>query len=292
LRFGGVAWMSSAVFIFMLAKYGIRGIFMSGKLWRLPIFVTFGLLVLVGGFRSAFISCILVFLFQFYLEGLHRTKLLPRFVFAGMLACALAVPFAQKLPYVVQRSLAFLPLNIDPMVRLDAQGSSDWRVEMWTALLPQVPGHLLLGKGYLLTQLDYEYTTSRAFRVFSADEGGSAVVGDYHNGPLSVVLPFGIWGVIAFLWLLMAGVRALYDNYRYGDQSLRTINTLLLAAFLGHVTMFFFVFGGLSSDMIWYASILGLSVSLNGCICRPMAVPVKPAAPAVSRPRLQAGFQR
>jgi hypothetical protein len=29
--------------------------------------------------------------------------------------------------------------------------------------------------------------------------------GDYHNGPLSILIPFGLFGMIAFLWLLGAG---------------------------------------------------------------------------------------
>jgi hypothetical protein len=291
-RFGGTAAASAAIFSFMLAKYGIRGIFMSGKLWRPLLFVTFGVLVLFGGFRSMLIGCALVFLFQFFLEGMHHTKLLPRFIFAGMLALALSVPFTNKLPYVVQRSVAFLPVKIDNAVREDAQGSSDWRIEMWKAVMPQVPNHLLLGKGYLLTQLDYDFSMSTAFRTISAADIGSALAGDYHNGPLSVVLTFGIWGVIAFLWFLIAGARALYDNYRYGDQALQTINTLLLAAFLARAVMFLFVFGALQSDMLTFAGLVGLSVSLNGGIRHPTAESVKTDAPAFSHPRLQTGFQR
>jgi hypothetical protein len=291
-RFGGVALASSAIFSFMLAKHGIRGIFMSGKPGRLILFVLFGFLVLLGGFRSMFIGCILIFMFQFFLEGMHRTKLLLMLIFVGMLAFVLSVPFADKLPYVIQRSIAFLPVKIDNGVKLDAEGSSEWRIEMWKAVLPQVPDHLLLGKGYVLSQADFDFSMSGAFRTISADANGSALAGDYHSGPLSVVLTFGIWGVIAFLWFLIAGARALYRNYLYGDQTLKTINTLLLAAFLAHIVMFFFVFGGLQNDILVFAGLLGLSVSLNGGICRPATDPVKPADPAFSRPRLQAVFQR
>jgi hypothetical protein len=107
-----------------------------------------------------------------------------------------------------------------------------------------------------------------------------------------VVLPFGIWGAIAFLWFLAASIRGLYHNYRYGDQSLQTINTLLLAAFLTHTAMFFLIFGTFENDILTFASLIGLSVSLNGGIRRPMTEPVKTEAPVFSRPRLQAGFQR
>jgi len=292
-RFGGVSTMASGILPFMLAKYGIRGIFMSGKPWRLFVFIFIGFLVLIGGFRSAFISCALVFLIQFFLEGLHRTRLLPRLAFAGILALVFLVPFADRLPYEVQRTLSFLPVKIDSAARLEAEGSSTWRIEMWKAVLPQVPDHLLLGKGYIISQLDFDSMTGGGFQVISAADRGSAIAGDYHSGPLTVVLTFGIWGVIAVLWFLIASVRALYDNYRYGEQSLQTANALLFAVFLTHVLMFLFVFGSFQNDMLGFATVVGLSVSLNGGIRRPTAEPVRPSvAPAFSRPRLQAGFQR
>ncbi|HEY5233204.1 MAG TPA: O-antigen ligase family protein [Verrucomicrobiae bacterium] len=292
-RFGGLAMMSSAIFVFMLAKYGIRGIFMSGKSGRILMLGLFGFLVLFGGFRSLFILCVMIFAIQFFLEGLHRTRLMPRFVFAGLLVCALAVPFAYKLPYEIQRSLAFLPLNISPIARADAQGSSDWRVEMWKAVLPEVPGHLLLGKGYVLSRLELETMgIDSAFHPITAADWTAALAGDYHSGPLSVVLSFGIWGVIAFSWFLIAAIRALYANYRYGDPALRNINTLLLAAFIGHTLLFIIVFGAVDSDMLKFAGIIGLSVSLNGGIRGPATEPVEASAPALSRPRLQPEFQQ
>jgi hypothetical protein len=291
-RFGGVSAMAVCILTFMQARYGIRGVFMSGRPWRMFVFLFFAALVPFGGFRSILLGCALLFLIQFYLEGLHRTTLLPKFLFVGILAFTLAVPFANKLPYVVQRTLSFLPVNIDRAAREDAESTSDWRVQIWKAVLPQVPQHLLLGKGYVITQLDYDQMSGGGFHAISAADWGSALAGDYHNGPLSVVLPFGIWGAIAFLWFMAASIRALYHNYKYGDQSLQTINTLLLAAFLTHAAMFFLIFGTFENDILTFASLIGLSVSLNGGIRRPMTEPVKTEMPVFSRPRLQAGFQR
>jgi len=250
-------------------------------------------LVLFSGFRSNFMLCVMIFAIQFFLEGLHRTRLMPRFVFAGLLVGALAVPFTDKLPDVVQRSLAVLPVKINPIIRSDTQGSSDWRIELWKSVLPEVPHHLLLGKGYILSRLDLETMgADSSFHPITAADWTAALAGDYHSGPLSVVLSFGIWGVMAFSWFLIAAIRVLHTNYRYGDPALRTINTLLLAAFLGRTLTFMIIFGALDSDMLFFAAIIGLSVSLNGGVCRPATEPVETAAPALSRPRLQADFQQ
>jgi hypothetical protein len=291
-RYGGIAAMSTAVFTFMLAKHGIRGIFMSGKPFRVVFFLGFSSLVFLGGFRSMVISMALIFAILFFLEGLHHTKLLARFAFTGLVAGGLIVGFASHLPYAVQRAISFLPVEVDASARADAEGSQEWRYEIWNAELSQVPEYLLLGKGYGISQQDFEFVGSSGFRTFSADEMASAVAGDYHNGPLSVVLPFGIWGVLALIWLWVAGFHALYDNYRYGEESLRTVNTLMLAAFVAEILKFILVFGALESDTIGFAAMLGLSVSLNGGIRRPAMEPAKTAASQFTRPRLEAVFQR
>jgi hypothetical protein len=102
-----------------------------------------------------------------------------------------------------------------------------------------------------------------------AEDQGLALAEDYHSGPLSVVIPLGIWGAIAFLWFLIAGVRVVYANYHYGDPALNTANSFLLAAFVAQIIFFLFVFGDLSNDMLKFCGLLGLSVSLNGGMCRP-----------------------
>ena len=179
-------------FTFMLARYGIRGIFMSGRPSRILLFLMFSVLILYGGFRLSFITCALIFSFQFYLERLHQTRLLAVFAFIGVIVVTLCVPFANKLPYTFQRSLAFLPLKIDPEAKWDAESSSNWRVMIWKAMLPQVPHYLLLGKGYAaFGALTFKTVRPRDFRRgTSAADWSATIVGNYHNGPLSVVIFF------------------------------------------------------------------------------------------------------
>ena len=297
MRFTGVSSMASVIFLYMLARYGINGIFRGGRPWRAVAFILFSSLLLFGGFRSLLMTCSMLFLIQFLLEGLHRTRLVLIFAFVGLLAAVICLPMANRLPLAVQRALSFLPLNINPAVQADAQASLDWRLDMWKALLPQVPPHLLLGKGYAISQEDYQMMGSDAtFRGIAPAEQGLALSGDYHSGPLSVLLPFGIWGAIAFLWFLIAGVWALYHNRLYGDPALQTVNTLVFAAFLTKVISFLLIVGALSNDIAGFAGYLGLSISLNGGICRPARSPAVttagPPARIPARPRLQPAFPR
>jgi O-Antigen ligase len=287
-RYAGTGAAGMAGFLFMLVRYGPRGIFLSGRLWRPVLFVLFATLIFFGGFRSNIILCGMVLLIQCYLERLHHTKAFPLFVFAGVIAAVLLVSFANKLPYTFQRALAFLPLNIDPVARMDAEGSADWRLQVWKDALPTVPQYLLLGRGYALSQDQLQSVNIESFTE-NVD-----VVGNYHSGPLSVIIYFGIWGTIALLWFWIASLRALYCNYRYGDPGIRVINIFLLAYFIANMVEFLIIFGALSSGLYLFTAIIGLSVSINGGIRKPVAA--KAAATAQSpvpdpiRPRFQPYF--
>ena len=104
----------------------------------------------------------------------------------------------------------------------------------------------------------------------SADSiAAAAYAGAYHNGPLSVLIPFGIFGMAAFIWFLVAGGWVLRQNHRYGHPALRTINAFLLGIFLTRVVFFFAVFGALSTDMFNFTGLFGLSIALNGGVRSP-----------------------
>jgi len=44
---------------------------------------------------------------------------------------------------------------------------------------------------------------------------GAELAGDYHNGPLSVIIPFGVFGVIAFVWFLLRASKGLVGRTIY-----------------------------------------------------------------------------
>ena len=270
-RNSGLSAFSTAFFYFMMSKYGVRGIFTAYKPWRAAILIIGVGVGLTGGYRSFFLMVTLVFCVQFFLEGMHRTKLFPIALLLLIMCAAVAIPLISQLPPTIQRSISFLPVPVDLNVRIDADGSSDWRLRMWKALLPEVPQYLLLGKGYGMVAQDFTFATSgKAFGVMAGDEWwGAAVAGDYHSGPLSVIITFGLWGAVAILWFLAAACRVLYNNYRYGDPSLRVVNVFLLSAYVAKIMMFLVVVGGISGDMQAFAGWLGLSVCLNGGMARP-----------------------
>ena len=102
---------------------------------------------------------------------------------------------------------------------------------------------------------------------------GAELAGDYHNGPLSVIVPFGIPGVIAFVWFWWACLKVLRQNYLFGDPAFRRVNTFLLAYFIAKIVSFTAVFGGFYSDLAGFTGLVALSVSINGGMARKTVVP-------------------
>ncbi len=263
-RLPGVTSAAMSVFCFMLSAYGIRGTLVVNKPWRWLLLLLCVGLSLLGGFRSALILFAMICACQFYFEGLFRTRFFLVLVLAVVLGGAFLTVFATKLPLSVQRSLSMLPIEVDPAARASAQGSLEWRLEMWKLLLPEVPRYFFLGKGYALDPTDMYLMNESVRRGLAKDYEAALVVGDYHSGPLSVIIPFGVFGLIGFLWLLLAGGQVLYRNYRFSDPALRNINTFLLSYFITRVVFYFGGFGSFFSDLPLFLGVLGLSVALNG----------------------------
>lgn len=263
-RLSGLAFAGFAVYSFMLMRYGITGILQFNRWWRTLLFFIVVSLSTLGGFRSVLIMFGLTFLVQFYFEGLFRSRLLLVLLLGLTMIGSFLAVFAEKLPLSVQRTLSIFPVKIDPVARYNAEASVEWRLEMWQVLLPEVPKYFFLGKGYAIDPTDLYFATESVRRGLAHDYEGALVAGDYHNGPLSIMIPFGIFGLLGFSWLILAGIHLLYRNYRYGEPAFRKTNTFLLSFFIGRAVFFFVGFGSLHSDLSLFLGALGLSVALNG----------------------------
>jgi len=160
--------------------------------------------------------------------------------------------------------------------RADAQESLDWRVNMWKALLPQIPEHFWLGKGYAISREDMNAEMgigAAVVNVADPSQQALALSSDYHNGPLSVILPFGIWGVIAFVWFMAGSLWVMYRNYRYSIPELQTLNSFLFASYVYSSVAFFGY--SLATNMSIYTGLLGLSVAISHGVRRKPVDPTK-----------------
>lgn len=276
VRFGGLGAGGAALALTLVARYGIEGILDLRKLWRPILFFAGLILMTFGGYRSLFILVALTLVLAFYFEGLLRSRLMPIAALGVLLCAGLTLAFSEHLPLTLQRCIAFVPgVKISSVARESAESSSDWRVAVWKSVVPEIPKYLLLGKGLGIDANDlaeyYEFWNNNG-GVGGAVGGGLTAAGDYHSGPLSLIIQFGIWGVIGFLWFLVASFKVLWRNFKYGDSDARRINTFLLSYFIGRIIIFLFIFGGFYGDVMLFTGIVGFSVALNGGVAKPVPV--------------------
>lgn len=271
-RIGGFGMASVAVVTALLVVYGVRGLLEIRKPWRGLLLILALVVGAQSGFRSLMLLCLLSIAAAFFFEGLHRTRLMVVCLLILGLAGLMLAVFSTALPSPMQRALSFFPIEVDQSVRQDAQASVEWRVDMWKDVLPEVRKHSVVGKGYLLDPTDIDLTDLSVWRGLTSRWGAAALSGEYHSGPLTLVIPLGGLGVVAFVWFLVAGGRALYLNYRHGDPRLVTINRFLFAYFLVRIFHYVFVFGSFYLDFFIFTGIVGLGLSLNGGVSQPDVV--------------------
>ncbi len=286
-RLTGVSLAANALVLWMLVRHGAGGVLDVSHPIRLAAFWGLVALSMLGGFRSTVVLFIMIFGFLFYFEGLFRTRVFPALIMVGILGTVFLFAFSEHLPLSVQRSISFLPIRMDPKARIDAASTTDWRLQMWKAVWPEVPKHLLLGRGYAFSGTDYYLTQMAVAQEHLPAYESTLINGNYHNGWLTVLIPFGLPGLAAFLWFLVAGYKVLRANYRYGPENYRNLNTFLLAYYLSRSIFYLVAYGQFDLDLSTFTGTLALSISLNGGICRPggsRESTLRPAAKPVIRP--------
>jgi O-antigen ligase len=263
-RIGSMVTAGMAAFSFLLLRYGADGIFAFSKPWRMAMFI--GTLMASGfaGFRSLMILMSLTFFVMFFVQRLWRTRIVLIVACSVALMAAGIIAFSNKFPIPVQRTLSFLPfIEIDPLTRLSAESTTEWRLELWKAALPLVPQYLFLGKGYVISPDELFMAQQSAEMGNTATWEGAFLAGDFHNGPLSLIVPFGIYGVLAFLWFAVASIRLMNRYYKNGPSELKRINAFLLSLFVARILFFVFIFGSFQSELFYFTGIIGLAVALN-----------------------------
>jgi hypothetical protein len=112
---------------------------------------------------------------------------------------------------------------------------------------------------------DYYLTTEAVRRgiAYTVDES-TLVCGSYHQGILTVIIPFGLWGLLLFAWFCYSSLKIMFRHYRQGKESLKLINTFLLATFICRLLFYIFLYGQFELDLSVFVGLIGLSISLNG----------------------------
>ena len=263
VRLSGVAFACMAMIHYMLARYGINGIINTWKFWRILTFAGVIVLSMMGGYRAVLIVIALIMIFQFFYEGLHRTAALPIYACIFFIVSVLTIANIQRMPLAVQRSLSFLPVEVDSVAANDASGTLEWRLEIWRNVIKEVPDYFWYGKGFSYKGVDYQLTFEAVKKGIYAAYEHVLIDGAYHHGLLTIIIPLGIWGIIGFFWLGINGLKLIRYNYVNSPPDLKSINTLVLSYFSAHLLFYCTLYGQFHLDIATFTSLIGFSMALN-----------------------------
>jgi hypothetical protein len=248
------------------------------------------LLTALSGFRGALMmTFVYVAIYLFLAFPRQRRRLLAlglAVAGAGLVACYALAP---RLPAPVQRAVSWLPgISVDARIALDAQSSSNWRLDLWTLVWDrEVPKHWLFGKG-LAYHPAALVDTSEMGPDYWLEIHNFIVTNDYHNGPLVALVAFGVAGLLLLLTLFFGGVRRGFQLYQreWGDAWLRNAFLLTFALYLGGVAGFLLIFGDLQNTLQQLLTHLAIMELLAASDPRLSAPPPTPSVRRlVNRPR-------
>ncbi len=269
VRYGGLSQAAVALCMMMQLSFGIRGLLDFSRPWRFGFYLFLVVLSLFGGFRSILAFIVLAFVVQFIFEGLTFTRYSIGIVAAGVLSLMLVLPFAGLLPKSFQRALCVIPFaDVDPAVRVNAEDSTEWRINMWKMVLPEVRAHLWVGKGYAINPMDLHLANESVRRGFMQTFEPAMLAGEYHSGPLSILIPFGIPGFILMIWFVAGIWLYLWRAVKHGRKELRPVNIFLISYITSKALFFILVYGSFSQDLQVFAGLGGLAVAMNGGLGR------------------------
>jgi hypothetical protein len=263
-RLAGVGFAAQSLTFFVVMRYGIRGLCDLTRPWRGAMFLGSVVASLFGGFRSMLILAALLCSVQLLFEGLLKTRFALVLLLAVSLMATGVVAFSDRLPLSVQRSLSFLPVRVDRSARQDAQGSLDWRLLIWKVVAPEIPKYLWMGKGFAYSGTDAYLTIEAMNRGMLPIYEEALISGSYHQGVLTLIISFGIWGVLGFVWFCWAALKVLHANYRYSSNELQSVNTFLISYFVAQLIFYVIFYGQFDLDFYHFVGALGLSIALNG----------------------------
>ena len=238
----------------------------------LMLLVAFGAIFL-SGFRSALLFAIMAF----FLSAILRGQLKDLWVASSVALAALITLISVQgtfveLPRTMQRALSWLPGNWSPEAVADAQGSSQWRFEMWEWAWndDRILRDRVWGQGFGLSLDDMNLIASSlmagqggANLLGGSDRENFMITGSFHSGPLSTIKYIGIVG-LALYYPLMCYM-ALFA-WRLCKRA-RDTRAFPLALFVGIPIIyepfnFVLVFGGLDGNypqLLYWAGLLHLT---------------------------------
>jgi len=233
------------------------------------------IMIMLSGFRSAFTNAFLVTVVGSIIrEKTNGLIKIGSFTFVICLAGTLFSYTPISLPNTFQRTLSFLPGNWDPVAKLDAQGSSEWRFQMWEIALTsdKYIHNKIFGDGFGFLRADLENGIAQMMGQATASEGDLQqeqflIDGDFHSGPVSAIRFVGVVGLILFILLMLQTTSYAWSVTKrsFGTGYQFCVLFFAIPAIL-YPIKFLFIFGDFKLGLLEILFFIGMLKMLEGSI--------------------------
>lgn len=218
-RFGALRPLGNYVSLFIFACYPLNRILFNPTL-LFGMLVSFACIAL-SGFRSFMVSQVMVLTFMaFVKKELTKVVILGVLTYGGLLVLS-ASDSLLSFPHGIQRTLSIVPgMKVSAVARMDAEGSTDWRVVMWEWAMDPRTGYIkdyIWGDGFGMSQSDQQRRFRAAMRgehdhLRRLGQEAFAEEGQWHSGWITAIHRLGIVGLVVveifllYAWLLVLRV--------------------------------------------------------------------------------------
>jgi len=294
---GKARWGVAAVFAEFLTYYALSAPFKKKALQKRVLLLAVAIFaVLTSGFRSTLAGVLLVIIVWAVIKSKNKIATVAVLGSVMLFLWGLAFLSMDYLPENMQRTVSMLPgLKFYGDAAERAQDSIDWRLDVWALSTKHIPDYLLIGRGLVSDVSSAAWMQGSYY--FSPEF--AYMMGNYHSGPLSILLTFGLPGFITFLGLPVAGIlrgiatlrrfRSHRDTYSYTLLQFSTMMVGILLfeyiVFNGNVTV------SLPAFMVW-SVVLVWAVRYLEELDRKPKTPVADEIPAQGAPVRNSGPRR
>jgi hypothetical protein len=219
---------------------------------------------LLSGFRSGLIKIACYFVTGTLIRRKPMDLLIGGAFGVLLLAMLIATTGLTALPQAAQRTLSFLPLKVDEGVRESAEGSADWRFEMWRLVLTtdRYIQNKWLGDGFGFSAAELEAQLLSTIKQgsYRGDSIDMFIAkGSYHGWHVEAIRFTGVLGLIIGLVILFSFARVAWILIRhYRGSSFEPFSVYLCIPFLVEPFFTLFVFGSYKGTFINYIAMSGI----------------------------------
>jgi len=274
-RFGFLQTLGTTLVIYVVAQTNPLSLIHPRHFFSLCLYLSAQVMILLSGFRNAIVTSILYTVFAVSLRDRFMGVVKITLAFTFILSAAITLSFMNiNIPWTAQRALCFLPGNWDQDAVRDAQGSSEWRFEMWRIALSsdKYIHNKIFGDGFGFLRADFERGIDMMSGKGSLKEGEAEqemflLDGDFHSGPVGSIRFVGYVGLALLFPLFFFLIRM---AWRLSYLSLGTkYETCVLFYCIPIIILpifFLFVFGDYRQDLVEIIVSVGIMNSLKKSI--------------------------